>query len=110
VISSIRHVEAPSRKVPRPRLVDHLLVELADAPAAVDQVDAEEPAVGDRARVGDGEPPRALPAPHDTAGAVPDDPRPQLGELVRGVAAVEHVKHVLELDARELGERIGAAD
>ena len=50
VISSIRQVLAPSRKVwPGPRLVDHLLVELAD-PAAVGEVDAVEPAVGDRAR------------------------------------------------------------
>ena len=60
VISSIRQVDAPSMKVwPGARLVDHLLVELADA-AAVGQVDAEEAAVGDRARVGDGELPRAL--------------------------------------------------
>ena len=44
------------------------------------------------------------------AGAVPDDARPQLGELVGRVAAREHVEHVLELDAREVGERIGAAD
>ena len=43
-------------------------------------------------------------------GAVPDDPRPQLGELVRRVAAGEHVEHVLELLAREVGERIRAAD
>ena len=43
------------------------------------------------------------------AGAVPDDPRPQLGELVGRVAAGEHVEHVLELRAREVGERVGAA-
>ena len=42
--------------------------------------------------------------------AVPDDPRPQLGELVRRVAAGEHVEDVLELRAREVGEGIGAAD
>ena len=36
------------------RLVDHLLVELADA-AAVGEVDREQPAVGDRAGVGDGQ-------------------------------------------------------
>ena len=41
VISSIRHVDAPSRNTwPGARLVDHLLVELADA-AAVRQVDAD---------------------------------------------------------------------
>ena len=44
------------------------------------------------------------------AGAVPDDARAQLGELVRGIAAGEHVEHVLELLSREIRERIGAAD
>ena len=73
-------------------------------------MDAEEAAVGDRARVRDGEPARAR-APADHAGgSVPDDPRPQLRELVRRIAAGEHVEHVLELLAREVGERIGAAD
>ena len=42
-----------------PRLVDHLLVELADA-AAVGQVDGEQAAVGDRARVRDRQRARAL--------------------------------------------------
>ena len=92
------------------RLVDHLLVELADPAAAVDLEDAEEAAVGDRARVRDREPPRALASLDDAGGPVPDDPRPQLGELVRRVAAGEHVEHVLELRPREVGERVGAAD
>ena len=87
------------------RLVDHLLVELAD-PAAVGQVDAVEAAVGDRAGVGDGELTGAL-APADGArGAVPGDPRAQLGEALGRVAAVEHVEHVLELLAAELAERL----
>src|SRR5207302_3977357 len=60
------------------RLVHHLLVELADATAAVDEVDAEEPAIGDRAGVGDRKPARSLAAADDTAGAIPDDPGPQL--------------------------------
>ena len=46
----------------------------------------------------------------DAAGAVPDDARPQLGELVGRVAPGEHVEHVLELRAREVAERIGARD
>ncbi len=95
--------------LPRARLVHHLLVELADAAAAVDDEDAEETAVRDRARVRDGEATRALPPAHDAAGAVPDDARPQLRELVGRVAAGEHVEHVLELRAREVGERIRAA-
>ena len=91
------------------RLVDHLLVELADPAAAVDLEDAEEAAVGDRARVRDRQPPRSLAPLDDTGGAVPDDPRPQLGELVRRVAAGEHVEHVLELRPREPGERVRTA-
>ena len=104
VISSIRQVVAPSRKVwPGARLVDHLLVELADA-AAVGQVDAVEAAVGDRAGVGDDQLAGAFAAVHRALGAVPDDPRAQLGEAVGGVAAVEHVEHVLELLAGEVVE------
>src|SRR5581483_8237733 len=90
-------------RLARPRLVHHLLVELADAPAAVDQVDAEETAVGDRAGVRDREPARALTPAHDPGAPVPDDARPQLRELVRGVAPGEHVEDVLELDAGEVG-------
>ena len=45
---------AEQERLARARLVDHLLVELADA-AAVGQRDREQAAVGDRAGVGDGE-------------------------------------------------------
>ncbi len=63
------------------RLVDHLLVELAHAPA-VGQRDGVEAAVGDRAGVGDRELARAL-ARADRAGdAIPHDPRAQLAELL----------------------------
>jgi hypothetical protein len=93
----------------RARLVDHLLVELADAAAAVDDEDAEEAAVGNRPRVRDRKPARALPPAHDAGRPVPDDARPELGELVRRVAAGEHVEHVLELCARQVCEWIRAA-
>src|SRR5438067_1255957 len=46
---------AEQEGLPRPRLVHHLLVELADPPAAVDEEHPEEAAVGDRAGVRDGE-------------------------------------------------------
>ena len=92
------------------RLVDHLLVELADAPAAVDEEDAEEPAVGNRARVRDREPARAVARADHPAGAIPDDARPQLGELVGRIAPGEHVEHVLELRARQVLEGVGARD
>src|SRR5437764_6422726 len=68
------------------RLVDHLLVQLAHAPAAVDEVDAVEAAVGDRARVRHREPARAAPAADGPGRAVPDHARAELGELVGGVA------------------------
>ena len=92
------------------RLVDHLLVELADAPAALDEVHAEQPAVRDRPRVGHREPARALAPAQETGDPVPGDARAQLGELLGRVAAGEHVEHVLELLAREVAERPGPAD
>src|SRR5205807_8302887 len=49
----------------RPRLIDHLLVELADA-AAVRERHGEQPAVRDRAGVGDRERPGALAWAHDS--------------------------------------------
>ena len=90
-------------------LVHHLLVELADA-AAVHEVDAEEAAVGDRAGVRHRQPAGTRAAADDACRAVPDDPRSKLRELVRGVAAGEHVEDVLELRPREVGERVRAAD
>ena len=65
----------------RPRLVDHLLVELADA-AAVGQVDGEQPAVGDRAGVGDRERARALPRADRPRDAIPHEARAKVGETV----------------------------
>ena len=101
---------AERERLSRARLVDHLLVQLPDASPAVDEVDAVEAAVRDRARVLDRELPRAAPTADHTAGAIPNDPRPELGELVGRIAAREHVEHVLELHAREVGEVVGAAD
>ena len=92
----------------RPRLVDHLLVQLAHAPA-VGQVHAVEAAVGDRAGVRHRQLPRALAGADGVLHAVPHDSRPQLGELLGGVAAVEHVEHLVEQLAAELGVGVGAA-
>ena len=91
----------------RAGLVDHLLVQLAH-PAPVGQVDAVEAAVRDRAGVGHRELQRAAAGADGVLDAVPDDARPQLGELLGGVAAVEHVEHAVEQLARQLGERVGA--
>ncbi len=91
------------------RLVDHLLVELAD-PAAVGQVHAVEAAVGDRPGIGDRELAGALASANGAGGALPDDPRPELGEALGRVAPVEHVQDVLELLAPEIGKRLGRSD
>ena len=92
----------------RAGLVHHLLVQLAHPPA-VGQVHAVEAAVGDRARVGDGELASALARPHRVRHPVPHDPRAELGELLARVAPVEHVEHAVHQLARELGEGVGAA-
>ena len=114
VMSSMRHVLEPEREhVADARLVDHLLVELADALAAAHRAAR---ALGvDRARRwssrcrpgrrrtarGPGwsrrwsPPAAARPGrPLSTsAHPVPHEPRPQLGELLARVPAREHVEH-----------------
>ena len=90
------------------RLVHHLLVELAHAPAPVDEEDTEEAAVRDRPGVGDREAPSAGAPAHRAGSPIPHDPRPELRELVGRVAAREHVEDVLELRTRQLRERIRA--
>jgi hypothetical protein len=97
---------AQQEDVADPRLVDHLLVELADAGALVaDQEDAEHAAVGMVPPAGDGQPLRTR-SPGERAGhAVPGDARPQLGEVVAGVAAGQHVQHRLEARLRQRRER-----
>jgi hypothetical protein len=73
-------------------------------------VDPVEAAVRDRARVRDGELERAAAGADRVRHTVPDDPRPQLGELLRRVAPVEHVEDVVEQLPRQLGERVSAPD
>ena len=98
----------------RPELVDHLLVELADAPAGrpglADHEHAEQAAVRDRAAAGDRDDPRVAPALDDVGHPVPDDARLELGELVGRVGAGEHAEHALEDLAGERLVRRGAGD
>ena len=94
----------------RPRLVDHLLVELADPAAVLQEVHRVEPAVGDGAAARHRQPLRPGPPPHRAVDAVPDDPRPQLGELIRGVATAQHVQHRVERTPSEIPKGVGAAD
>ena len=85
---------------PGPQLVDHLLVELADAPAGrpglADHEHAEQAAVRDRAAARDGHDPGVAPALDRVGDAVPDDPRLELGELVGRIGAGEHPEDALE--------------
>ena len=90
---------------PGAELVDHLLVELADAPArraglALHE-HAEQAAVGDRAAAGDGDDAGVAAALDRVGDAVPDDPRLELGELVRRVGAGEHAQDAVEDVARQ---------
>ena len=93
-------------------LEDHLFVELADAGGAgrrAGQEHAVEAAIGDGAAVGDRDALGAFARDHRVADAIPGDARPQLGELVGGVAAGQHVEHAVEDAAIEVGERRGPA-
>jgi hypothetical protein len=95
-------------------LVDHLLVELADAATAgalgADEEDAEEAAVGDGATAGDGQPLSAGPRGEGVGDAVPRQPRPQLGERVGGIAARQHVEHGVQRRVGQRGEGGRPAD
>ena len=106
---------------PGPELVDHLLVELADAPAGrpglADHEHAEQAAIRDRPAAGHGDDPRVAAALDDVGHAVPDDARLELGELVGRVGAGEHPEHALEdlagerlVRGRALGEREQVVD
>jgi hypothetical protein len=107
-------LDAPGRRaeqegLSRARFVHHLFVELTDPAAAVDQIDAEEAAIRNRAGIRHRQPSHAAATANDACRAIPDDARPELGELVGGIPPGEHVEHVLELSPREVGERVGAA-
>src|SRR6185312_4638067 len=87
---------AEQESLPDAQLVHHLLVELADARPFGAEVHAVEAAVGNRARVDDGEEARVLARGQFVARAIPDDARPQIGERVRRIAPGEHVEDAVE--------------
>ena len=100
VISSMRHDEAPSTNVSPTRLSNTISSSSSPTRAApgrgADEKDAEEPAVGNRAAVGDRDALGAFARDDRARDAVPGDARPQLGELVGGIAARQHVEHAFE--------------
>ena len=112
VISVMRQLDAPRTKTSPTR--DSKTISSSSSPTrrsgavTVGEKDAVETTVGDGAGVGHGQALRALASPHGAPETVPDDPWPQLGELVGGVAPGEHVEDALEADARG-SEAKGAA-
>ncbi len=93
--------DAPGRRaqdevLPHARLVDHLLVQLTDAPAVAGQVHGVEAAIRDGARVRHGQALGPGAPAQLSRNAIPDDARPELDELVRRVTATEHVEHRFE--------------
>ena len=98
---------------PGAELVDHLLVELADAPAGRAGLALEEhrvqAAVRDRAAARDRDHARVAPALDDVRDPVPHDARLELRELVAGVGTRQHPEHALEDLAGQRLERGGAA-
>ena len=92
-----------------PALVDHLLVEFADA-RAFGQEHAEEAAVGNGATVGDRDSSRAVAGADRAGDAVPHDARAETGELIRRIPTGEEIQYRGERVVRRIGEGRGAAD
>src|SRR2546427_8458735 len=90
---------AEQERLAGPRLVDHLLVEFANTAAAVDEIHAKKTAIRDCSGIRHGQPTGAAATADDAGGAIPDDARPELGELVGRITPGQHVKRVLELRA-----------
>ena len=103
---------AEHERLAHARFEDHLLVELAHPRGAfrgAGQEHAVQAAVGNRARVGDGDALGAFPRREQARDAVPGEAGTQLGELVGRVAARQHVEHALEHAPAERLERRGRA-
>ena len=74
-------------------LVDHLLVEFAHPRTLRPQVNREQAAIRNRAGVHAHQEVGAAPGGQHVAAAVPRQPGPQVGELLRGKTADQHVQH-----------------
>ena len=100
---------AEHEHVADPRLVHHLFVELADPSRLLAlrgrQEHPEQPPVRDRAAAGHRQLLRPWPAVDHAGHPVPDDPRPQAGELLARVPPGEHVEHRLEHRPGQPAER-----
>ena len=87
-------------------LVDHLLIQFADALAVIEQVHGEEATVGDGAAAHNRQPLRAGTATDFSFQTIPDDAWAQLGEFIRGIAPAQHVERGFEGARAEVAEGI----
>ena len=94
---------AQEERLPRPALVHHLLVELADT-GAVGEEDTEQPPIRDGSARRDGQSLGPVARANRVAGPVPHDAGAQLGELLARVAAGQQIERVGELLVGQLGE------
>ena len=95
-------------RIARPRLEDHLLVQLADARAALTDVHAVIAAIGNRA-AGDARQQRGAAAcAQALLGVIPAQPRAQVREVRGRIAAGEHLEHAGQRFLREIGVAVGA--
>ena len=95
-------------RLPRSALVDHFLVELADA-RAVGQEHAEQAAIGNRATAGDRQPLGPVAGAHRAVDPIPHEARAQFSELFTGVAPRQQIEHVVQQIVAELGKAGAAA-
>jgi hypothetical protein len=108
-------VDPPGRRAEHEAIADlalehHLLVELAEPTApgwGVDQVHPIEAAIGDRPARRDRDPVRAVARAHHAGRAVVGQARADLGQLLEGVAAGQHLDRGVEHRPRQLGEVAG---
>ena len=108
-------LDAPRRGAEQEGLSDaalehHFFVELADAragPALADEEDAVQAAIRNGSPVDDGDTLRAVARRDLVLQPVPREPRPQISEVVRRVAARQHVEHAVENRSAQIGERRG---
>ena len=103
-------LRAEQQRVADARLVDELLVQLAELGLAVGQVGVERAAVGDGAAVGQRQQPRPRQRGQPVVDAIPHQPRPQFAMRLAGIAPGKHVEHGGVGARRQLAIRVGAAE
>ena len=108
-MSSMRQLEAPSRKTSPRR--DSYTISSSSSPTrvAIGEEHAEQPTIGDRAAVGDGDAAGPVPGAHHIGAAIPYHPGAELGEGIAWVATREQVEDGQEHLPGQVGEVGGAS-